>query len=409
MNTEKSLYPVGRYVANAHTYMLEVSELLRKKYGTTISMILWVRGSSGPYCKTNLKLFFLLLKTNKIMKTTQNLQREYFQASTTPQQDLLTVAYPGQPAHMRRYMPGYEWMFNQLIKLDEHSPFLVTQLSHNIGVMAELAGLLRNDPAVTSPEMMPGKGGFLRTIIGMESPVVQNMENQPYIKEGAEVLIASWGDGMTSPVHGHSAGMLYENILYGKMMVNTYQLVDPMRATVRLISSEITGPGEFVAQHRRDQKGQHFKRQHLIHNFTSIGNSASLHFVPEHTRDGRDNTFQVEYFDDRIKLTTDDVVRISAMEGMYLQPGDVALVRSSNVPEYGDHYIVVTGHPIMKPHGMRPQETSLIAPTNTLLDQYENTMGLVVLKLKDYARNQFLNFHNIYFDEVDREVRFPVA
>jgi hypothetical protein len=109
-------------------------------------------------------------------------------------------------------------------------------------------------------------------------------------------------------------------------------------------------------------------------------------------------------------MTVDDVTRITSKDGLYLKKGEVVMVRSSNVPDYGDHFIVITGHPIMKDHGLRPQDVAIQASTNgiSLLDLFDMEMGLTLLKLKKDARQAFHDFHGITMNS-QGEVTFPEA
>ncbi len=115
----------------------------------------------------------------------------------------------------------------------------------------------------------------------------------------------------------------------------------------------------------------------------------------------------IEHFAD---LSVDDVSRLSYQTSGILKPGDVALVRSSKVTEYGDHFVVVTGGIVEKPHGFRPQETVIQAGEvmTKFLDRFTpDKDNLTLLVLKDPARNRFLQFHGI---EVDGDkVTFPIA
>jgi hypothetical protein len=104
----------------------------------------------------------------------------------------------------------------------------------------------------------------------------------------------------------------------------------------------------------------------------------------------------------------ENVGRISTDQAHHLQKGDVVLVRSEGVPQYGDHYIVVTGGIVSKPHGLRPEtETIQLYPhtdASLLLDEYKPYNGVVALKLKKEAAKKFLDIHGI--EIVDGEVKF---
>ena len=336
---------------------------------------------------------------NQIPKT------EFFLASNQPIIDLNRVKYEGQDPLRMQYRTGYEGFLNRMPVLNSEDPLLGAEIALSKTIMQNLAATLREEKWVTD-EQIPSEGGFNRTILAMESPKMDWSEGiMPKLKEGVELLGAKWGNGHTSPVHGHSAGFIHEDILFGKMRVNTYRITNKAEKKVRPLQTLVAKPGTFASAYLPALETDMHKREKLVHNFTSIGYSASLHYVPEHTRDGRDNTFEVEYFDNFHNVTREDVVRITAQEGMYLRKGDVVLVRSANVPEYGDHYIVVTGHPIMKEHGMRIQDVVLPAVGSLLLDYVPVDEKLVLLKLKPNMRDKFLAFHGIKLEK--DEVIFP--
>lgn len=330
---------------------------------------------------------------------------KHLKASQTPVSDILKIAYEGQDPNRRKYRSGYEEFFNNLPVLDSSDELLEQKVKLTADIIHELALRLQKAPWVKQSPL--GEKEFDRTIIGLESPDVEYINRKPVIKrEGAELIIARWGNNHTSPVHGHAPGYLHEEIVFGKMRVNTYRIIDKENPIVRPVETVIATEGTFASLFSKP--GKYFKREVLVHNFTSIGFSATMHLVPEHTRDGRDNRFKVEYFDHKFRMKMDDVKQISAHDGMYLRKGDVVLVRSSSVPEYGDHYIVITGPSIMKEHGMRPQERAIYAPDGScLLDLFEPVNGLTLLKLGAEAKVAFHQFHDITM--VDGEVKFPDA
>lgn len=100
-----------------------------------------------------------------------------------------------------------------------------------------------------------------------------------------------------------------------------------------------------------------------------------------------------------------DFTRIDAKQALYMQVGDVALVRSKNVKSLGDHYIVVTGRPIEKPHGLRPQTIEIPAIGETPLSNYGDHEMLVILKMNNDAKQKFFNNHNICF--YNDQITFP--
>lgn len=320
----------------------------------------------------------------------------YLKASNNPLDDINAITYAGQDLQNRMYKSGYEEYFEMLPALADDTTRLQVKLEQTKLVMDALATELAIDPWTPTLQPLPGK--FNRTIIGMESPSVTGNT----YKEGAEIVVSRWGDGFTSPVHGHADGYLYEQLLRGKMRVNTYRIVDPVRGmpdpvyrVARPVQTRIYKDYENIAAIYTAQ--QQVKRSALLHNFTSIGYSVAVHYLPEHARDGRDNTFAVDYFEDYHSDFHYHAVQLTPNQGIQeLRIGDVALVRSQNVPDYGDHFIIITGKPILKEHGLRPQEVAVHAPNAArVLDAYEPIMGVTLLKLAPIAQNAFYRFHGI--------------
>lgn len=332
------------------------------------------------------------------------------QASTTPEQDILKVAYEGQPETSRQYQSGWETLFNELPLIDNDNVEIMLPITQTI--MKRLSYSLQQNingfNSFAKIAHLPGDKKFERTIIGMEQPTPYLENNERKYKEGAELVIAKWGKRFASPVHGHSTGYMHEEVLKGKIKVNTYRIVDMENKIVVPYKTEIIGPGVFVSGYAPHDNTHTHKRQTLIHNFEAVEPSITLHYLPEHTRDGRDNAFKVQYFTSDVSLKEDEVTRITSREGMFLKPGDVLLVRSSNVPEYGDHFVVVTGPPIMKEHGMRVQDISIEAShkDTEFLNNYEPETGLILLKLNNRAKEHFLAFHHI--DVINNKVLFPI-
>jgi hypothetical protein len=319
-------------------------------------------------------------------------------ASTHPLTDIEKVSYMGQDPRLKKYRAGYESYFNQLPVLDDHDPFITSKVHLSNDILNQLSSDIKEEAWIKQNH--PGPMGFERTILALESPIPSGYQGFDY-KEGKELIVAKWGDGFTSPVHGHAMGFMYEQLIYGKMRVNTYRLHSEKTGTVRPIMTRIYKgftnianaytPFVYVRMHQR---------RALIHNFTSVGESVSLHYVPEHTRDGRDNQFSVQYFEDAFALSEHDVDQADPYQAIYSQLGDVYLVRSANVPEYGDHFIVITGRPVSKPHGIRPKDEAIHAPhTGHILDNFKPINGVTLLKLTPTARKAFFSFHEIGVEE----------
>lgn len=94
-------------------------------------------------------------------------------------------------------------------------------------------------------------------------------------------------------------------------------------------------------------------------------------------------------------LNATDVAQIDTKEAAYLQIGDVALIRSQNIREIGDHFILVVGAPIKTSIGLRPQtlifniENMGAINYHPLLDGRPYFNGVTILKLKETAKQEF--------------------
>lgn len=329
---------------------------------------------------------------------------KYLTPSTTPREDIAKLAYEGQPAHLKQYREGYEHFMAHMPILDNSD----LQLNNNVvitnQVMKVLSDALIADEWVK--EELP-ENTFKRTIVAIAVP-----EDSFFgLQEKSELVVAQWGKGYKSPVHGHATGYLYEQVLSGRIRVNTYRISNIESKVVRPYRTEIQSAGDaFVSKYAPHNEMNYYARQTLVHNFEAIGKSNStLHYLPEHTRDGRDNGFTVEHWSAKAVLKPHEFTRVTSQEAFYSQKGEVILVRSINVPDYGDHFIVITGHAVMKPHGLRPQDWAIMASTNdtVVLDTFEPEMGLVLLKLSDKAAESFRNFHGISME--DGIIRFEEA
>lgn len=297
--------------------------------------------------------------------------------SVSPIKKLEAIAYAGQPLMNYQYLHGYEDLIEKIpnpLKLKESN--FEKGLAKIKQRMEKIAHRALENLAVGVDE-----GEFKRHVIGVEESLT----------EGQEIIFAHWGKGFSSPVHGHSEGLLYEFLIQGKMLVHEYIVSNLERKRVRPRKSSIALPGEIVTTFTKPGSHKMHKYESYVHSFEALEPSVSLHYVPEHTRDGRGNTFSVEYFD----INPNELKQINSMEAMYSQVGDVLLVRSQNVPFYGDHYIIIIGRPVQKEHGLRPKDLSIQAgrPAKAVLDSYIPHNGVTLLKLSKEERERFLLFH----------------
>ena len=135
-------------------------------------------------------------------------------ASINPVADLVKVTYPGQDPARRQYREGYEHYMNIMPVLEDNDPDLPHKIDYARNIVQSLASSLKQHIWINANKPKE----FDRTIIAIEPRTIE--------KEGAELVVARWGKGFSSPVHGHATGYMHEEILYGKMLVNTYRLTE---------------------------------------------------------------------------------------------------------------------------------------------------------------------------------------
>lgn len=347
---------------------------------------------------------------------------QFYKGSLHPDASIRMVAYPGQPENHRQYHRGFEYWLESLPVLHPGDPLFKEKFAYSVTVLKNLGECLR-----THGEWFPrpNTNGFERSIIGIEASTIDEVRG---LRAGIELIVAHWGKGFTSPIHGHTAGLHYEDLIKGKFLAHEYRQVDPHSQTVRLIRSElVASPGAFVTKYEELPTSNRFARPLMIHNFTALEASHSLHFLGEHSLDGMGNEFYPEYFEDVAGLEHNDLTPLSPSTAIYLPIGSVVLVRSANVPDYGDHYIVITGRATLKPHGLRPEEEVIHAPhAASLLDFYTDrgtykkavyastdvwvgrrNSGVILLQLSPSKEREFLAFHDITKD--GDTVTFPKA
>lgn len=236
------------------------------------------------------------------------------------------------------------------------------------------------------------KGKFARSVIGRDMA-------DPH---GPQIIVAHWGKGFTSPVHGHIHGYMNEVMLKGQIKVNNYRMLDPSSNVVRVVSTNVESEPSKTFVNRYNFKKKFMKeRSQFIHNYVALETSHSLHHIPEEARDGKDNLFMPEYFEETHYFQYElqhYVKRIHTMDTMSLPIGSVLLIRSDNVAGLGDHFIIITGPPVLKPHGLRPQTVAFDAPlASAILNKHEKESGAIVLLLEDALAKEFHEFHAIHY------------
>ena len=133
--------------------------------------------------------------------------------SETPEITLEKVSYEGQNPNHKLFKAGYKDDFESLpnITMDTDPDKEVLYVQHR---MQKIAEKIQKDNWLKPVKSFD----FRRTIIGIEEPTEE--------AEGKELVVAEWGKGFKSPVHGHGEGLLSEHLISGKIRVNTYKIHD---------------------------------------------------------------------------------------------------------------------------------------------------------------------------------------
>jgi hypothetical protein len=305
----------------------------------------------------------------------------FLKPAANPLAAIELASYKGQPPSRKKWMGGYQHFFAKLPILKEGDPHLKEKLEFTIAFLQEMGKNLTKDPWIHWDT--PADGEANRTIIAIEDPSTG----------GTKVLVVNkFGNGFKVPMHGHASGLFLDQMIVGKMKENHYRLMPNGKARITVTTIAETGSTEAGYISPKEEEKQY---ENHLHSLEAIGPAISFHYIAEYPKDGKGNGFPIEHFHQEYELRPEDVERIDTHQAMYLQKGDIVLVRSINVPEYGDHYIIVTGPPVKKPHGFRVQEFCMDAPNVTLLDGYELHHGVTLLKLKPKARAAFHEFHGL--------------
>lgn len=102
-----------------------------------------------------------------------------------------------------------------------------------------------------------------------------------------------------------------------------------------------------------------------------------------------------------VVLEKKDVEQIDTSKAMYLRCGEVVIVRSESLPELGDHVAIITGTPVLKPHGLRPQTVQFKAPRQytNLLSRFGYYNGVIALRLRPEKLSEFMAENSIVIKE----------
>ena len=146
-----------------------------------------------------------------------------------------------------------------------------------------------------------GRGEFGRLILGIEEPKGMDAAGKPI--PGTEFVLAVWGEGFTSPVHGHAPGYIHEQLVRGAFDVRLYSQVPGGTPQDRLVTLDralrVDTPQIFYSEYVQNDPTQQ-TRFALVHNFTATTSEVhpdhptlSTHYLPEHVLNGNGNRWTV--------------------------------------------------------------------------------------------------------------------
>lgn len=299
----------------------------------------------------------------------------FLMASRNPLGAIQAVSYPGQPDELKKYKPGFEDYFEEMYDLDNNLRFVDIHAKHNALIMKSLASHLRRQDFIY--QNIP-ENKFERTIIAIEEPKTAGHNHD--LQAGKEIIVAQWGKGFKSPIHGHAAGLLYEELLSGSIVVHTYKIVDKDKRIVRLNETKLYDKPGVILSLYVPHNGKE-DRSLYVHSFEALENTSTLHYLPEYNRDGRDNTFSLEEF------VFEDSYISSRIRREQIVMGDVLLVRCKKAESYGDHYVYMTGN--------NGQHIAIKASEDASrhLDSWGKDGEDKYLRFTGHAKKLFLTFH----------------
>lgn len=340
----------------------------------------------------------------------------YLKPAADPEAVIQSLAMDHQPPIRRMYRPGYQELMARMPYIDAMRADQGPQIAATKEILTEIGTrvtLALQDGSLNLPDIANGEFG--RVILAIEEPARKNGEVVP----GAEVVLALWGKGFYSPVHGHAPGFINESLLRGAFDVNLFERVGGREVRQARYSRTIQQrqPGIFYEEFVQNVGDD--PRSSVIHNFRAIGEgvTASLHYLPEHVRDGNANRFNVVNTPESAQIpdyinTIPHRPGFKLDEGEYkeVEPSDVLdkvakeqygtvyLVRSDNVSFLGVHYVIITGSMTQKIHGFRPQDKTILVPRDEITPFNNNIIydkTVRILELSSEAQKRFYKHYGL--------------
>lgn len=302
------------------------------------------------------------------------MQHKFLTTAEDPLAAIEAAAYKGQPEKNKKYRPGFETYLDHMPGLCPCGTVNDLKVTYSIGVMDQLAARIMGEDWVTN---QLADNEFERTILA----IAPQYERKGKLHSGQEIIVAEWGKGYTSPIHGHNGGLLYERILNGTMVITTYRIVDKENRIVRIQESKLYNADNPVILEKYFIPLQVEDQSIHVHSLRAATPAKSLHFIAEHSADGMGNAFTLEEF---VAYGMDDFMPVKMSQ---VKKGDVLLIRSNTSPEFADHFAYVTGDKL--------EHNVLEAGhhATTVLDYYNVGEEKLYLRMNEEVRDTFVEFH----------------
>jgi len=175
------------------------------------------------------------------------------------------------------YQPGFEFYLNYIPVIHgKDDPKIGEKKDYIADIIGDLAERLMQESWVL--DNWPAPHQMLnRVMLGIDEVT------------GGELVMVRWNP-IETPIHGHQYGQMIDFLVKGKAKEIEYEIQDEKQRKVQEIgfhefkSMEVLS-NDFHAAETLVSRGA------LIHKFIPIMKCITLHYIPEHPRDGKGNLF----------------------------------------------------------------------------------------------------------------------
>lgn len=201
--------------------------------------------------------------------------REYFRAMAPRNAETLLQRININPDNS--YKSGYERYLDYLPVIHGNDdPAKDRKLLNIEGIIKDLAENLLNQVWVFENWPAPGKM-LNRVILGIDQIT------------GGELILVRWNT-IETPIHGHQYGQMIDFLVAGKAKEIEYEVSNEKARIVTEIGYSEFGNMSILSNDFHSAESN-LSRGALIHRFIPLTKCITLHYIPEHPRDGRGNLF----------------------------------------------------------------------------------------------------------------------